>query len=268
VNKQVDVLSVMSETLSILDKKNLGPAEYTSSYSNILEWRPHPRDLSSARSCIIVLFCNSIASFNSFGSERLIEQVARVSYFRNYDGDWLHVREISKLKPSPGIILQYILTNICSTNDWFGNYIKDIVRCFRGSKYYNPYIERPHKVKSPQRKRGYDDKGTLRPSGSLGIEYYRKPKYIEEPSPYKFTEIIVPPVEHITTLNDKEQGTLVERSSSLFKEETLEILDTPCDLDEVTIHVLLTNYTNGDNPICKDCKKSYMRCFDLHYGTY
>lgn len=267
-NNSVNILEVLVQTEEFLKKENLGSAEDTSSYSNILEWRPHPKDLESADSCILVLYANSRIAFNVVFQEALIKRISQIAYYRNYLGKWSIVRDLTLLKPAPGIILQFLLENYCSTNDWFGNHIKKLPRIYRGAKFQNPYIQIPYSVKKPQRKRGYDDKGTLRPKDSLSIEYFRSPKTLEKADSYKFDKFILPPKGHFSEENDRKQGTLVERSTSLYKEEFLDNLDNPVSCVDETDKELLFQFESNDNVICSNCENNSLFCFEQQRKKY
>ena len=262
--------NVFSESLKFLSKKDQKIAEYTSSYSDILLWKPHPEDLKSARDCGLILFIGSLVQFNQDSYQQLCEQIRRIAIYRieqlklcpeNLQVDytlakihekvspeeyteedrsllqkyphgllsknsWYKVYQQADLGPIPGVQLRFLLENWYTTNDWFGNCLKRIQQIRRRAKFVNPYLSKRTRVKRPQRKRGYDDKGTLRPSDSLGIEYYKE---VQEESFFKdettWTPQFFPPdVKHITQINNIEQGTLVELSTSEDYSETKEII--------------------------------------------
>lgn len=238
---------MLKETLAFLEKKKLGEAEYTSSYSDILYWKPHPESLKSAKSCILVLFVNTLASFNEVAQEQLQDQISKIAYYRDNQGLWEHVYKLCKLPLAPGVKLRYIIEEIWNPEDWFGNHIKDLPRIFRGAKYVNPYIQKWSPVKRPIRKRGYDDKGTLPDQSPLSLELLKSPKTTPVPEPYRIEKLVPIPPTHVSHENDKVQVTLVERNSSLILKEC-ELGDQP----NVVIRSVLYNI-GRENPYCEDC---------------
>lgn len=247
---------MLINTLGFLKRKKLGEAEYTSSYSDLLFWKPHPESLKSAKGCILTLFVNTLASYNTIGQEQLQDQISKIAYFRDNQGNWEHVYNLCKLSLAPGVKLKYIIENIWSPEDWFGNHIKELPKIFRGGKYVNPYIPQWTSVRKPQRKRGYDDKGTLPDQFPLSIEHLRVPKTTPVPEPYRTKKIIEAPPSHIIHKNNEVQGTLVERNSSSLLREC-ELGDQP----SAVIHSVL--YLIGrENPYCEDCTERTDYCWE------
>jgi hypothetical protein len=86
-------------------------------------------------------------------------QLLRVAARYNHIGEWERVKDIVSTQPfSPYNVLAEHLKDR-SPHDFFGNEFKYIQRILRTVKWKNPYMPSEHRVKRPQRKRGYDDKG-------------------------------------------------------------------------------------------------------------
>jgi hypothetical protein len=67
-------------------------------------------------------------------------------------------------------------------------------------------------VRRPQRKRGYDDKGSLRRPDKLGLEYYKRPNIIPEEQIWIPTKISRYPAGFVEQ-NNLRQAALVELDS-------------------------------------------------------
>ena len=103
------------------------------------------------------------------------ERAHKIAERYKYEGQWLKIKEILDLQTTaPGKILQWYFANH-SPEDWFGDNLKRIIRIIRSAKAYNPYLENKARPRYPQRKRGYNDKGSLSSSFKLGPELLSKP---------------------------------------------------------------------------------------------
>lgn len=77
----------------------------------------------------------------------------------NYQGMWRVLHKLAKLQHFD--LITYRVTEIFSPNEFFGNMIKEINEFAKKSpcKYVNQKLPKP---KYPQRKRGYNDKGSVK----------------------------------------------------------------------------------------------------------
>lgn len=158
--------------------------------------------------------CVLIASFiglNPIQEEEFKEQFGKIAHKFNYQGEWNRVKEILHSEPfTPGVVLMNYLTDR-SPEDFFGNDLKTIKKIYKTLKSVNPYIPRNSKVKYPQRKRGYDDKGHL-PGDLHGADIPGTDRKIPREKPSITSNIWF----EDTPLrgNNELQGTLVVRRTS------------------------------------------------------
>jgi hypothetical protein len=89
------------------------------------------------------------------------QEVANVCYKNNYQGKWKLVQEFLELEYNYPAGLFEELTKNFNLHDIYGNFIPTLSRVSRTVKIRTGQ-SRKRKVKRSQRKRGYDDKGTLR----------------------------------------------------------------------------------------------------------
>lgn len=211
---------VFSETLKELSKvpysgrKNR--AENTSSHSDILLWKIHPEVLKTARGARLAAVAITFLGLNPVQEYDLRRQLAIIAHKFKFQGEWNRVREILLVKPfRPGPVLNEHLKDR-SPQDYFGNDLKELKRIYyNGLKSFNPYEVKNSRVKYPQRKRGYDDKGSL-PKSSYGagdttriIPRERREELIVHESEEKLFQSDVMPSEKIY-----ERGTLGEKTTS------------------------------------------------------
>lgn len=113
---------------------------------------------------VIPIFANSR---NYFRLERLREHIGQMAYNYRYEGRWKIVGEI--LSTTTSLSFREVWSQILvlfNENDWYGNFLKRMrirMRKLRYVKVYSSVISDNRPVRKPQRKRGYDDKGTWRP---------------------------------------------------------------------------------------------------------
>lgn len=147
--------------LAHLRERNKFQADNTSSQSDLVRVKIHPELLKSARDCRIAVVGVSMLALNPIQEEDLKKQLLAICEHHSDLGEWKRVKEILLTVPfSPGTVLAEHMQDK-NLHDFYGNDIKKLERFFRTVKYYNPYSESKKKVKYPQRKRGYDDKGHL-----------------------------------------------------------------------------------------------------------
>jgi hypothetical protein len=135
--------------------------------------------LSQAEDCLAVLFVLALlngATRSYFREERIRTHIAEMAFRAQYSGRWMLVQEILEL-PNKGLyfmlekVLQYR-----SSNAIFGNLTSRIgwvAKHLRAKKAFFDVTKDPRPVKFKQRRRGYDDKGTLPDRQRLSLEYYR-----------------------------------------------------------------------------------------------
>lgn len=155
-------------------------AENTSSYSDLLEWR-FPADLfRKARDCKLLLIALSFMGLPDLQQNRFRQRVHAIAEYNQLQGQWAEVEELLLLQTNvPGEILQWYL-NKHSVEAWFGTDLKRIIKIIRSARTYNPYKPNRSKVNHPQRKRGYNDKGSLSRVDKLTLEHWYRPKETTE----------------------------------------------------------------------------------------
>jgi hypothetical protein len=116
---------------------------------------------------------------NPIEEEQLKTQFAKIVEKYREQGEWKLLGELLELPTAPYPVFAKILATR-SPEAFFGNDIKLIKSILRGLKVTSPYETKRRRIKVPSRKRGYDDKGSLRSNSSLPIEYWIKPKDFPE----------------------------------------------------------------------------------------
>lgn len=146
----------LAQDLEIPRKK---VAEYTSLYPDLSMKFPYKSPMEAIAVLSIVGYI--IPPRNEYYKYKIKEEMAQRCYNYNYQGKWKIVQELLELSPDyPADILRYLEQHF-SPETIFGN-IVPMVRKMLLLMKLNKNINRRNKVKKPQRKRGYNDKGTLR----------------------------------------------------------------------------------------------------------
>lgn len=170
-----NVQSVLLKVFDVLSREKNSIAENTSSYSDLLYWKIHPEFLKSARKVRLSVVTISFLGLNPDQELSLRTQLLKIAHKYNYQGEWSRVRDLLTLPIfSPHKVLEEHLKDR-GLHDFFGNDLRTIKRIWNTLRTYNPYIPKETPVKYPVRKRGYDDKGSLRTS-SLLPEHYQRPE--------------------------------------------------------------------------------------------
>ena len=106
---------------------------------------------------------------NEIATQKFREHLAQMCYNYNYEGKWRVVQEVLELPiQRPYYIITTILQRL-NVRELKGNILRVaalLLNCVEERQFdvSKEYRQKLHKVKKPQRKRGYDDKGYLRPS--------------------------------------------------------------------------------------------------------
>jgi hypothetical protein len=95
----------------------------------------------------------------------LRDHIQRMAENHSGEGGWNVVREILQQSTSLDIYSSWnIVLKNSSSEDWFGNWIPELLRAKRSLKVqtvYQSVSDDTRPFRRPQRKRGYDDKGSL-----------------------------------------------------------------------------------------------------------
>jgi hypothetical protein len=216
---------VLEELSSLPRSGQANRADNTSSYSDLLQWRIHPELMKSAKTVRLTVIAMSFLGLNPDQEETLKKQILKVCHKFNHEGEWERVREIVTLSNfTPAFVLQEHLRDR-NSEEFFGNDLRTLRRIWQhGLRTYDPYAPNRNKVKTPQRKRGYDDKGHLPLSRSgLGNTTRLIPAPakdpVEEPSITNTLWHSDLPSER----KEKEQGTIMENTTSRTKLNQLKL---------------------------------------------
>lgn len=169
---------VLEESWKRLRNPCLRFAEITSSYSDPedpIELWISGESLKSGRDALAILalipFLNKGAR-NYFQIDSLRRHLAKMAEW-NDGNDWITVREILTKTDSLSVYPVWsILLDTMSESDWFGNFLPLLLQKIRGfrvrkvysKRYFSWDSHRGYKGKKKVFRRGYDDKGTLRPN--------------------------------------------------------------------------------------------------------
>lgn len=137
-------------------------AENASSYSTSPNRVSVP--VESALEAIATIFAVSAIFPERAGFLKMdiLEKIARIARNYQYEGKWSLVQELLETKNIP-YYLSLVLCEHFSPEDLFGN-LAPLVRKKALQIKFRKYQTQKPRVRYPKRKRGYDDKGSLRPS--------------------------------------------------------------------------------------------------------
>lgn len=137
---------------------------YTSLYSDSLAWRVHPEYLKSAEGCLLTLI-----GFQVFGAGNLtlmeyLPKIGKIVEKRQEEGKWAEVKRLLDLTAQGSNILIFVLYWLSSfSSQEFFSRERQLSQWLRRLRVVDPYAPKRTRVRKPQRKRGYNDKGTLDP---------------------------------------------------------------------------------------------------------
>lgn len=162
--RQLSIFTI--KTAAIINKNSRVNwiAENTSSYSNIpLEVH---YTVTTAWEAIASLVCLGFSASERHGFLRLgwIEKMANKANFYNREGKWEVVAQLCELNLLLPAYIKDVLFRHFSSQTIFGNLIPLCGRISKTCKVRKYYRHKRTRVRYPKRKRGYDDKGSLRPN--------------------------------------------------------------------------------------------------------
>lgn len=177
-------------------------AETTSSYPDIpVEvWTKQgfPRNAREAISLLLILPMVIPSTRNHFLISQIREHVDNMAYRYRYQGKWSVVSEVIQNADQSSSVVETwdILLPYFNENDWYGNMVPLMMKALSSLRWRKIYssVTEDSLVIQPIRKRGYDDKGALRPSHKwLPSEYQIEIKEIErnprkQPQPFRWFE--------------------------------------------------------------------------------
>jgi len=175
----MDLFSCLQQSFSkIQDQIKNTEAENTSSYSDILLWKFNGNLYQKARDTKLLVIAIAFMGLPDDQQNRIRQRAHKIAEFKNYQGEWAEVEELLQLQHNiPGKILTWYLTKH-SIEAWFGNDLKRIIKIIATARTFNPYLPTKKPVKKPQRKRGYNDKGSLSSVDKLTLEHWKKRRTI------------------------------------------------------------------------------------------
>jgi hypothetical protein len=167
---------IFAQTLQIISTKiNGSEAEETSLYHNLSYWKFPSFLWLRAIDVQGILFAISFMGLPDDQQNSFREKAHRISEKHNFEGGWSLVEEFLQLNNNaPGKIISWYLEKH-SPEDWFGDCLRRTIKIIKSGKSYNPYLPYKGTVNYPERKRGYNDKGSLSRPDKLGKEYYVRP---------------------------------------------------------------------------------------------
>lgn len=151
-------------------------AEETSSYHDLSNWR-FPQSLwlkgKDVKNLLLAISFLGLPDEQQNGFRKRAHKIAEKYKFQ---GQWAEVEEFLLLQTTaPGLILNWYFKKH-SPEDWFGDTLRRIIKIMRMGKTFNPYLPNKNTVNYPQRKRGYNDKGSLSSPQKLRPESYVRPE--------------------------------------------------------------------------------------------
>jgi hypothetical protein len=126
------------------------------------------KNSKNALACLAAIPLLVPSTRNYFLIQDVRKHIGKMAENFNFQGGWSIVGEILQTTTSMTVRDSWliILKNV-SLHDWFGNFVPKLVSALKSAqskKIYSSVISNTHPVKTPQRGRGYRDKGTKRPS--------------------------------------------------------------------------------------------------------
>jgi len=100
-------------------------------------------------------------------SDRLIDHIAQQAYRYNYSGTWKTVQALLESYHTPASFLSTYLESH-TEDEFFGNFLLSCNRYIRWNKRALREMKQRGIIRRKVRKRGYDDKGSLRPEHQKG----------------------------------------------------------------------------------------------------
>lgn len=145
------------------DPKKNRIAEYTSACSHSPSKFVCP--VSNARDAMAALYLVSMIIPERAGVIRIqfTDHIAQMAYNFRYEGDWKIVQEILELKTFMPYFVGKILFENMTPREYYGNFEPLLLIKWKQCKMLKLHLRQKGRVVKPKRKRGYDDKGTLRP---------------------------------------------------------------------------------------------------------
>ena len=138
------------------------PAELPSSYSHLSEWYVNPRYYLTPRGVLVSYVALACMGLTPIQEEEYRRKILTIAQFRKREGKWNEVYLLAeKTKLSPGSVLMWFGDNGKSPRELYS--LKRELHAFYRSLRIKDLQKEQEKIRirRPQRKRGYDDKGTL-----------------------------------------------------------------------------------------------------------
>ena len=157
----------------LIDCQKKTVAESASSYSHLTEWRFHPECFKTAESCSLTLLAASGLGITPLEEESLKKKIATICEHRKAEGQWSKVAKQLMLPLAP-LSQALMILGSDSPRTLFSRKMR-LISIYRGLKRIDSYAKKRTRVITPQRKRGYDDKGHLRSSSLSDIRYWKTP---------------------------------------------------------------------------------------------
>lgn len=155
-------------------------AEYQSRWSATTDclffWFPH---VTKAQEALVTIFLSLFLPY--WKTQEIFVRLANLGYQHRYDGSWEVVQtvlenEILAETSLDSDNVEKLMLGIMSEDDFFGNFLRECERFLKLNRYTFRDPERYRRPKRKIRRRGYLDKGTLRP-------YHQRGRNLPDPHP-------------------------------------------------------------------------------------
>lgn len=172
---------VFADTLGALtEMEKSSKAEISALYSDLTDWNFPAGVFDSARRCVASAVLLPFLGYSAINETKLRNQLAKISYSHNFEGDWKLVDELVRQDPyTPAKVLEYYLSQV-GPHSYFGNTLPlmKIIKRNMQPKYL--YQKSTAPVRYPERKRGYNDKGHL-PARHISIKGKVQKESVKQP---------------------------------------------------------------------------------------
>jgi hypothetical protein len=170
---------------TLIDRE-LSTAENAALYSDLTVWKVSGFFFEKSQFVGPLYLVLQMLSMGPLQDEDMRNKISRICYTKNYEGNWNLIEQLVRLKTSaPQKILDLIIENI-GPHAFFGNWIPLMKFVARKLSQQILFLADRRPVYKKQRKRGYNDKGSLRErSRTISTRLYRER--------IPFIPIILPP---------------------------------------------------------------------------
>lgn len=147
------------------------PSRQSATESTNFSWLPHYRTAREAK--MIIFLGLYIPEWETW---EVISRIKESCYFQRYEGEWRQVQELLEQVTDLPSFEEEVM-KFYSEDDFFGNFLLDTEKFLkRNRSCKKPVVRDEHRPKKLVYRRGYRDKGSLRP-------YHQRGRNLGEISP-------------------------------------------------------------------------------------